>query len=838
MSGKCLTQHYDNARTGWNPNEDKLTVDNVKNLQELFSQQVDGTVYAQPLYVPELLMPDGYVHNVIYVATANNTVYAFDADVKLPPLWSRSLIPEGEAVVQWTDVPGCMKIGTTIGITATPVIDDSTNILYVVAKTRTLGPVDIKFYYRLYALDIKTGQDQVTGVEISGDVVGSAPPQDYYGRVVFDPTLHVNRAALLLMGNGVYVAFGSDCGSTELLYHGWIFGFSAATLRQFGAFCTTPDSDSGVEAVALGGGIDQSGMGIVGDPSEEFIYFTTGNGDFTANLPRGQNYGNTVLKLTSDFLSVADFFTPSYQQILFQNGYDLGSGGASIPWGDAPVIYQNWLLVMCGKDDHVLVIDRNNMGKYRRGGPDCVAQSFQLDPTFVWPPNFPPPKDNKLPGVWGGPASYGGGLYISRYLYYCGNGGPLKAYELGNGELFPSTLDGGIPNQSSMPFPQDNFGLGGATPIVSSNGLVSGTGIVWAITRSNPRRLQAFDAVNLTLQLCDKPAGPWGYNVGTPMNEPTVANGKVYVPADGVLTVFGLVNFSLSIDPGIVIGGVQNAAGKVTIPAPAPDEGRSFTLRSFSPLCAVPTILVIGAGETTGTFPVTTSQLGVNDQSESVTITASEAGVDVAAGSLTLLAVDLQLSIDPHFVIGGQQTAIGKVTVSGLQSSSAVSVSLLSLSPELATVPSEVTIWPGAQSGFFEVTTHATDVYDASATIQAFLFANMASATLGFLPKPRPPGAVQSVTIEPDPVLFGGTAQCTVTIVPPAVPQAITVDLSSSSPVAPVPPSVIIPLGATSTSFTISTSSAQLRLIVATISATAGGVTIEVLLNVVRELPR
>jgi hypothetical protein len=124
MSGKCLTQHYDNARTGWNPNEDKLTVDNVKNLQELFSQQVDGTVYAQPLYVPELLMPDGYVHNVIYVATANNTVYAFDADVKLPPLWSRSLIPEGEAVVQWTDVPGCMKIGTTIGITATPVIDD------------------------------------------------------------------------------------------------------------------------------------------------------------------------------------------------------------------------------------------------------------------------------------------------------------------------------------------------------------------------------------------------------------------------------------------------------------------------------------------------------------------------------------------------------------------------------------------------------------------------------------------------------------------------------------------------------------------------------------------
>jgi hypothetical protein len=511
------TQHFDVARTGWFPYETALTVANVPSLTQKYALQVDGTVYAQPLYAHHVNIPGGGPHNVIYVATENDSVYAFDADVKEAPLWQRSLIPPGESVVSVSDV-GCDNVAPVIGITSTPVMDCTTYTIYAVAKTKKVQGGQTTFHYRLHALDMTTGADRVAPVEIQGSVPGTSQPSDGHGHVVFDPHWHLNRPGLLLLNGTIYIGFGSHCDAHIQSYHGWVFGYDATTLHRVGIFSTTPDTPASSRSAA---GVWQGGMGLAAD-SAGFIYFTTGNGDFTANVAGGKDYGDSVVKLRNNF-TVADFFTPADQPTLLQQDIDLGSGGVLVLPDPPPGTRLLPLVVACGKDGDAFLIDRNNMGKFTPGGPDRVVQSIPLQPGV--------PITNQ-PGVWGGPAYYRDAS--QQFVYYCGNGSHLRAYTFSGAALALSMI-GPAPNQSPQAFPRE----GGATPNVSSNGQNPGTGVVWVITRSDPLRLQAFDATNLTHKLFDSPCGPWHNPNGGPFIEPTTIQGKVYVPSDGQITVFG-----------------------------------------------------------------------------------------------------------------------------------------------------------------------------------------------------------------------------------------------------------------------------------------------------------
>ncbi|MBV9689553.1 MAG: hypothetical protein JO202_07560, partial [Ktedonobacteraceae bacterium] len=317
----------------------------------------------------------------------------------------------------------------------------------------------------------------------------------------------------------VYIAFGSHCDSHPPgYYHGWVLAYDAATLEQVAAFNTSPNSTQSA--------IWQGGMGLATDPTGD-IYFVTGNGAFTANQPGGKDYGDSVLKLGSD-LKVLDFFTPADQDILNRADKDLGSGGVLVlPDQPAGSTHHPHLLVTCGKDGRIFLLDRENLGKYNGpGGPDHVVQTLPLQPAST----------GGEPGVWGGPAYYHGP--DGQFVYYCGNHGHLTVFKLLNGLLSPATVGNGQPNQSAEILP----GSGGATPTVSSNQQTAGTAVVWVVARSIPLlQLQAYDATNLTVKLFDGEAGSWTNPGGRrPLIEPTVINGKVYVASDKQLSVFGL----------------------------------------------------------------------------------------------------------------------------------------------------------------------------------------------------------------------------------------------------------------------------------------------------------
>ena len=541
-----LTQHFNPARTGWCPYETTLTVANVPKVktapkikQDLTKwvdpdgnpQSGSGTVYAQPLYAHHVNIPDMGAHNVVYAATEDDNIFAFDADTPQPALWVRTLIPPGEQKVSDSDITGCNNVSPFIGITSTPVIDCASYTMWAVAKTKSVAGGKTTFHHRLYAIDISTGADRPgSPVEIQNiSYPGAGSPNDGKGNVLFDQQWQMDRPALLLEGGRIYIGFGSHCDFSASAYHGWVLAYDATTLKQVGVFCTTPDSDPKGDDM---GGIWQGGMGLAADP-QGFIYFITGNGEFDANTG-GKNYGDTVLKLPANFAVPpptvpADFFTPANQDSLRTADIDFGSGGPLIlpdqPAATAPGLEA---MVACGKDGQIYLINRQNMGKYNGpGGPDHVLAVVQLQPGKG---------PGAQPGVWGGPAYFNSGS--QQFVYYAGDGGPLTAFVFAGSSLALAKI-GAKPNQSSQTFPH-----GGTTPVVSSNQQNKGTGVVWALVRpagAGQLQLMAFDATNLTsAPLFNSPAGPWKNSAGGAYTEPTVIQGKVYVPSDGELNVFGL----------------------------------------------------------------------------------------------------------------------------------------------------------------------------------------------------------------------------------------------------------------------------------------------------------
>ncbi len=499
-----LTANYDNNRTGANLNEGILNTNNVNSTQfgKLWTYPVDGQVYAQPLYVHALNMPGKGALNVLYVATMHNSVYAFDADAVngTAPLWQVNL---GTTVDPSTfSVPGAAPytdILKELGILSTPVIDRGGDTIYVVNETMAGG--SMAFF--LHALDLTTGAEKLNGpVQIQATVAGSGwvgTGDAASGELPLLAVDHLQRTGLLLANGSIYAGFGSHGDVPP--WHGWIVAYHAADLQQQTAvFNTTPST--------AGSAIWQSGRGLAAD-ADGSVYCSTGNGNYDGVT----SWGETVLRLTPT-LSIADWFTPAEFAAWTDDDMDFGSNGPILVPGTK-------FLIAGGKAGLVALIDRTDMG----GQPlDTDALQF-----FVAVPSGKFAIFNAV--LWNRPDG--------PVLYTWGQNDALREFQMQNG-LFNTTalaLNSSVHN--ALPF-------SGMT--VSSNAFVPGSGIFWATTVGTENlpaagTLHAFDAMNVSQELWNSDMEGTRDTLGsfTKFANPTVANGKVYVPtASNQVTTYGL----------------------------------------------------------------------------------------------------------------------------------------------------------------------------------------------------------------------------------------------------------------------------------------------------------
>lgn len=498
------TYHNGVARQGVNAAETTLTPKNVnsKRFGKLFSQMVDGSVYAQPLYVSDLYIPGKGLHNVVFIATQHGSVYAFDADsnkgINAAPIWKATLADANSGVMTISsDDVACGDIVPEVGITGTPVIDPDSGILYVVVKTKESGQA----VQRLHALDIATGTEQMGGpVVISGAVRGRGAGSSN-GWLTFDP-LHENQRPGLLLQNGlIYVSWAAHCDGWP--FHGWVMAYDAATLQQVGTWNSTPDKQ--------GGGIWQSGAAPAGDGED--VFFATGNGDFTA-AKNGSDYGDSIIRLgwRRGSLRVLDFFTPYDEANLNAGDIEPGSGGVVL---FAAPKTGHQLAVETSKSGTLYIVDPTHMGRYNASANTNIVQSLP----------------SATGGVWGTPAWWKDTLYV----------GPsydtMKAFRFDpDQDLFePSPVAQG---STTFRFP-------GPTPSISANG--DRNGILWLIQTDayvdeGSAVLRAYDAANISQQLYASSDNPKRDDPGKAVkfSVPTIANGKVYVGAKDRVTVFGL----------------------------------------------------------------------------------------------------------------------------------------------------------------------------------------------------------------------------------------------------------------------------------------------------------
>ena len=507
-----FTMRNDNFRSGVNSSETVLTTANVTSSQfgKLFTYSTDEISHASPLYVANVNIPGAGLHNVVYVATEHDSVYAFDADGRsASPLWQVSFInPPSITTVPAADTGETGDINPEIGITSTPVIDVSSGTIYVVAKTKEVSGGTTNYRHRLHALNLTTGAEKFGGPVILQASVPGTGAGSSGGVLAFNSLRQNQRTALTLTNGVVYMAFTSH--GDVLPYHGWVLGYNATTLQQTMAFCTSPNGSQG--------GIWQSGLGLPVDSTGN-LYMMTANGAFNANTG-GTDYGDTFLKLSPAGV-VLDYFTSKDQSTMNSNNWDLSSSGPLLlpdQTGTRP-----HLLVGAGKNGTIYVVDRDNMGHYSNSDSG-VVQSL----SNIFPNGTPEPGNYSVP------------VYFNGTVYFGPVSDRIQAFNLTNGLLStqPTSTSATI-----YPYP-------GGILVASSNGMSNG--ILWAIQRndsavaepgSNAATLRAYAMGNLSTELYNSTQAGARDNMGpaSKFTVPLIANGRVYVLTQNQLTAFGLL---------------------------------------------------------------------------------------------------------------------------------------------------------------------------------------------------------------------------------------------------------------------------------------------------------
>jgi hypothetical protein len=500
-----VTFHNNNARTGLNPAERILKPSNVQwsGFGLLFVLSLDGQVSAQPLYTSGVRFPDKTIHDVLIVATENDSAYGFDA-VTGAQLWHTSVLNAGETA---SDDRNCDQIVPEIGVTSTPVIDrwsGPQGTVYLVAMSKDASG---NYHQRLHALNLSTGAEEFGGpTEIQASYPGTGDNSSN-GYVIFDPSQYKERTGLLLLNHEIYTGWASHCDVRP--YTGWLIGYNEHTLAQTRVLNVTPNGSDGA--------IWQSGGGLTAD-SDGNIYFLDANGIFDTTLdaqgfPSEQDYGNAFIKVSTagSALSVVDYFA-LWNTVSDSGGdVDLGSGGAMLLPDMVDAQGKTWqLAVGAGKDSNIYVVDRNNLGKFN---PSTNNIYQQIDYVVFY-------------GEWGAPVFFNG------TLFYNGTNDYIKAFPFTNAVL------SGVPSSSSV----IRFEYPGATMSVSAEGTQDG--ILWAIEHTSPAVLHAYDATNLVNELYNSTQAPNGrdqFGNGHKFVPPTVSHGRVYAATSTGVGVFGLL---------------------------------------------------------------------------------------------------------------------------------------------------------------------------------------------------------------------------------------------------------------------------------------------------------
>jgi hypothetical protein len=554
------TYHYDNARTGQNLQESTLTQSNIANstFGKLFNQPVDGYIVGQPLYLQNVVIPGAGTHNVVYVATMHDSVYAFDGDSNAgsnaAALWHTSFTDPAHGV---TSVPiadqtcGQVTSFNEIGVISTMVVDPVALTLYVVAKTEENG----SFVHRLHALDAMTGLERPRSpIQITGSVLYNGKPFPFVDK------FQMNRPGLVLNNGVLYIAFGTLGCRYSMNSSGWLMAYDATSLAQLAVFSTNPKE-------GYGAGIWQGGAAPAIDDQGN-VYFSTADGPFDSD---DIHLGDSVLKLAqAAALSLSDYFTPSNQAFLRSNDLDLGSAGVVI-LPDQAGAYPH-LLIAVGKEGTIYSVNRDDLGHYD-----------------------PDDGDTQIPQVvrFATGEVSGDPIYWNNTLFFAGEGFPIEAFSLANGVI------------SSVPIYQSVFTVAVPNGLsLSANG--GNNGILWATSGSGNITMTGYNANNLKVLYTTNQV-PSRDQVGTTPHfaTPTVANGHVYLGATGSLLFYGLL-------PSLTPNAGNRQTGNVGTQLPVALQIQAKDSYSGQGIANVTvTFSDNGAGGSFGTPVVTTNSSGV-----------------------------------------------------------------------------------------------------------------------------------------------------------------------------------------------------------------------------------